>query len=121
VKRKELQTLSTANVAKAAADEGKMTVNDAKSVVLDGVTVVRGSESISKDFRCIKYHLKKIEWKPKETVVSMVPKVVFPVEQHLDLSPASKNRIDPQLQGVPPGHENLNIDRIKLHSSMTLI
>jgi hypothetical protein len=25
------------------------------------------------------------------------------------------------VQGVPPGHEHLNIGRIKLHSSMTLI
>jgi hypothetical protein len=25
------------------------------------------------------------------------------------------------LQGVPPGHEHLNIGRIKLHSSMTFI
>jgi hypothetical protein len=26
-----------------------------------------------------------------------------------------------QIQGVPPGHQDLNIGRIKLHSSMTFI
>jgi hypothetical protein len=26
-----------------------------------------------------------------------------------------------EIQGIPPGHEHLNIGRIKLHSSMTFI
>jgi hypothetical protein len=93
--------------AKATADEAKKESGAAKDAAPEavqaavpiGVLVSEGVDSglIKKDLRCIKYEMKKLKWKAKETVISVVPEVVSPAERATDLSPESKDRIDPSV------------------------
>jgi hypothetical protein len=86
--------------AKSVADKAK----DAASkpvppVVPIGVSLSEGIDSdwMQKDLRYIQYEIKKLQRKTKETIVSVVPEVVSPVEQDADLSPESEDRIDPSV------------------------
>jgi hypothetical protein len=77
--------------AKATADEAKKESGEAKdaaseayqAVVPVGVSVSEGvdSDRMKKDVRSVKYKMKKLQRKAKETVISVVPEVVSPVER----------------------------------------